>query len=508
MYDLVVIGGGSGGLNVAMTAAQVGARVALIEKERPGGECTFTACVPSKGLVQAAKLAHQVRGAGLFGLRTGPLEVDFPAVMQRIHSVVEGIAVGESPEVLRARGIDVYHGSAAFAAYDTVGLDDGTLIPGRRFVIATGSRPAVPEIPGLAAAGFLDNTRLWSLGAAPESLIVIGAGPTGIEFAQCFARFGSRVTILADSSQILPRDDPQAAEALAQLLRAEGLTIHLGVEITQVEVRGDQKVCVYRDAATGATAEASASEILVAAGRLAQVEGLNLEAVGVHAGPQHGVEVDDYLQTHSARVYAIGDVLQRDQYTHAAEREAAVAFQNAVLRLRKRMDYSTIPWATFSDPEVAGVGLSEAQARAEQREFRVYRVPFAEVDRARIDGRTDGFAKVVASPGGKVLGATIVGADASLVLQEFTLAIQKGLGLGDIAATVHIYPTSASVARRLANQFLATRLERGLIQTALRLFYGFNPRIAATNGAAEAETETAEESGREEHAAAAPAPGH
>jgi pyruvate/2-oxoglutarate dehydrogenase complex dihydrolipoamide dehydrogenase (E3) component len=506
MYDLVVIGGGSGGLNVATAAAQVGARVALIEKERPGGECTFTACVPSKGLVQAAKLAHQIRGAGSFGLRTGPLAVDFPTVMQRIRSVVDEFARAESPEVLRARGIDVYHGSAAFAAYDTVRLEDGTTIPGRRFVIATGSRPAVPEIPGLADAGSLDNTRLWSLAKAPESLIIIGAGPTGIELAQCLARFGSRVTILADSPQILPRDDPEAAEELARLLRAEGLTIQLGVEITQVEVRDDQKVCLYRDPATGATAEASASEILVAAGRLAQVEGLNLEAVGVHADPQHGIEVDDYLQTHSARVYAIGDVLQRDQYTHAAEREAVVVFQNAVLRLRKKMDYETLPWATFSDPEVAAVGLSETQARAEQREFRVYRVPFAEVDRARIDGRTEGFAKVVATPGGKVLGATIVGEDASLVLQEFVLAVQKGLGLGDIAAAVHIYPTYAGAAGRLANQFLATRLERGYVQTALRLFYGFNPRVAATNGAAEAET-TAEPA-HEEHAGAEHSHGH
>jgi pyruvate/2-oxoglutarate dehydrogenase complex dihydrolipoamide dehydrogenase (E3) component len=462
--------------------------------------------VPSKGLVQAAKLAHQIRGAGSFGLRTGPPVVDFPAVMQRIRSVVEGIAHQESADVLRGRGIDVYHASAAFAGYDTVVLDDGTMIPSRRFVIATGSRPAVPEIPGLAESGYLDNARLWSLGRSPESLIVIGAGPTGIEFAQCFARLGSRVTVLADSRQILPRDDPEAAGALAQVLRAEGLTIHLGVEITRVEVRGEQKVCVYRDAATGSTAEAAASDILVAAGRLAQVEGLNLEAVGVHADPPHGIEVDEYLQTHSARVYAIGDVLQRNQYTHAAEREAAVAFQNAVLRVRKKMDYDTIPWATFSDPEVAAVGISEAQARAEQREFRVFRVPFAEVDRARIDGRTDGFAKVVATPGGKILGATIVGEDASLVLQEFTLALQKGLGLGDIAAAVHIYPTYAGVARRLANLFLATRLERGLIQTALRLFYGFNPRVAATNGAAEAETGA--EPAHEEHATAEPAQGH
>jgi pyruvate/2-oxoglutarate dehydrogenase complex dihydrolipoamide dehydrogenase (E3) component len=487
MFDLVVIGGGSGGLNLATAAAQVGARVALVEKERLGGECTFTACVPSKGLVQAARLARQVRGAGPFGLRTGPLEVDFPAVMRRVRSVVEDFAREESADVLRARGIDVYHGTAAFEAYDTIRLDESTRIPSHRFVIATGSRAAVPEIPGLADAGFLDNMQLWSLERLPESLIVIGAGPTGIEFAQCFARFGSRVTILADSPHILPRDDPEAADELARILGDEGLTIHLGVEITQVEVRGDRKVCIYRDPATGTTAEVSGSDILLAAGRLAQVEGLNLEAVGVHADLHHGIEVDDYLQTHSSRVYAIGDVLMRHQYTHAAEREAAVVFQNAVLRLRKRMVYETLPWATFSDPEVAGVGISERQARAEHREFRVYRVPFAAIDRARIDGRTDGFAKVVATPAGKILGATIVGADAGMILQEFVLALEKGLGLGDLARAVHIYPTYAGVVRRLANQFLATRLQRRFVQTALRFFYGFNPRVTATNGAADEE---------------------
>jgi pyruvate/2-oxoglutarate dehydrogenase complex dihydrolipoamide dehydrogenase (E3) component len=493
MYDLVVIGGGSGGLNVAAAAARVGAKVALVEKARLGGECTFTACVPSKGLVQAAKLARQIRGAGTFGLRAGPLEIDFPAVMNRVRSVVEGFAQGESPDVLRAKGIDVYHGVAAFESYDTVRLDGTTPIASQRFVIASGSRPAIPAIPGLDQAGYLDNTTVWSLAKLPERLIVIGAGPTGIEFAQCFARFGAKVTILADSPRILPRDDPEASQHVAGRLRADGLAIHLGVEITKVELRGDHKVCEYRDTATDSLSEAAGSEILVATGRLAQVDHLNLDAVGVHGDPQHGIEVDDYLQTHSARVYAIGDVLLHHQYTHAAEREAAVAFQNAVLRIPKKMDYTTLPWATFSDPEVAAVGLNELQARSEQRDFRVFRVAFDQVDRARIDGQTDGFAKVVATPSGKILGATVVGEDASMILQEFVLALEKGLGLGDLAAAVHIYPTYAGVVRHLANQFLATRLEKGFVRTVLRLFYGFNPRVVASNGAADDEVESPQE---------------
>jgi pyruvate/2-oxoglutarate dehydrogenase complex dihydrolipoamide dehydrogenase (E3) component len=486
MYDLVVIGGGSGGLSVASAAAKVGAKVALVEDQRAGGGTTLSACVPSKGLVQAAKRLQQVRSAGAFGLKVGPVEVDFPAVMARARSVAEGFARGASDESLRARGIEVYHGSATFEAYDTVRVDAEKAITGYRFVIATGSRAAVPAVPGLSEAGYLDDRSLWSLSALPESLLVIGAGASAVEFAQCFARFGSKVTIVADAPRILPDEDSEAAGYVGDCLGDEGIELRLGVEITKVEVRGDRKVCVIREVATGATGEVAGSHLLLAAARLARVDGLNLEAAGVHGEPEHGIAVDDYLQTHSARVYAIGDVLMRQQYAHAAELEAEVAFANAVLRRRRRMDYSTIPRVTFSDPEVAGVGLTEHRARTERPEHRVYRVPFAEVDRAQIDGRIDGFAKVVATSGGRVLGATIVGPEASLLIQEFTLALEKGLGLGAIAAATAIYPTYASIAPALARQHLATRLERGVVQTALRYFYGFMPKVAPGNGAADA----------------------
>ncbi len=473
MYDLVVIGGGSGGLRVATAAARVGARVALVEKKRLGGEGTLAGCVPSKGLVQAAKLVRQVRSAGSFGLRTGTVDVDFPAVMKYVRSVVEGFAVDESDEVLRARGIEIYHGSAAFEAYDTVRIDGTTTVLGQRFVIATGSRPAIPEVPGLSEAGYLDDIRIGSLERLPESLTVIGSGPSAIEFAQSFARFGSQVTILASSPRILPQEDLEASECLAGVLKAEGMTIHLNVEIAKVEVRSGKKACVFRDTVTGSTGEVASMEILVESGRVAQVEGLNLEAVGVHADAQHGIEVDDYFQTHSSRIYAVGDVLMREQWAHAAEQEAAIVFQNAVLRKYKKLHHESIPRATFSDPEVASVGISEAQAVAESRDHRVYRVPFTEVDRARIDRRTAGFAKVLATPGGKILGVTVVGDEAALILQPFVLAMEKGLGLADIAAAVPIYPTYAGAARSLADQFLATRLEKGFFQTALRFFYGF-----------------------------------
>ncbi|HEV3166219.1 MAG TPA: FAD-dependent oxidoreductase [Isosphaeraceae bacterium] len=479
MYDLVVLGGGAGGLNVATAAARVGAKVALVEQSRLGGECTFTACVPSKALIQAAKLAHQARTAGAFGIRTGDVNVDFAAVMARVRSVVADFGGGDSAEILRSKGIDVYFGSPAFEAYDTVLVDGQNRLEGRRFVIATGSRAAIPAIPGLAEAGYLDNVSVWNLTERPESLLVIGAGPVGIEFGQAFARLGSQVTILTDAPHILPREDPEVSDRVQALLEAEGIRFHTNVAVTGVTVDAGKKVCKFRNKADGATFEAARSQILVATGRLANVEGLNLEVVGVHADPEHGIEVDDYLQTHSRHVLAIGDVLGRWEFTHAAEREAAVAFQNAVLRIPKKMDYSTIPWATFSDPEVASIGRLSPPAQSDAiPETRTFRVELANVDRPRIDGQTSGFAKLLATPGGKILGVTIVGPEASCVLQEFVLAMEHNLTLSDIMGTVHTYPTYAGVARKLANQFGASRLEKGYVRTALRWFFGFEPKNA------------------------------
>jgi pyruvate/2-oxoglutarate dehydrogenase complex dihydrolipoamide dehydrogenase (E3) component len=483
MYDLVVIGGGSGGLEAAKAAARVGASVALIEQRPPGGVSRFGACLPSKGLVQAARIVKQIQRAGEFGIETAAPRVDFPAVMTRLRRLGELSAADDSDEVLRAKGIDVHHGTAQFDAYDTVLVDGSKRIEGQRFVIATGSRPASPPIPGLSEAGCLDETNVWSLAEVPESLVVIGGGPVGLEFAQVFARFGSKVTVLTDQARLLPREDPEIAGHVACMLTGEGVTIKIGVTVTKVETRGNQKVCIYEEGDAQAPGEAAGAAILCAAGRLANVEGLNLEGVGVHADPQHGIEVDDLLQTHAPRVLAIGDVLLRNQYAHAAEREAEVVFQNAVLRRRKKIDYSHLPWATFLDPEVATVGISEAQAKADQLEPRVFRVAYEHVERARIDGQTLGFAKVVASPAGKILGATILGAQASLILQQLVLAMDAGIGLGALARTTQIFPTYARIVRDLAEQYRGTRLEKGFLASALKFFYGFQSRTAASESA-------------------------
>jgi pyruvate/2-oxoglutarate dehydrogenase complex dihydrolipoamide dehydrogenase (E3) component len=476
MYDLVVIGGGAGGLSVATAAARIGASVALIERAKLGGECTHSACVPSKTLIRSARAAHEVRIAGRFGIRVvGPV-VDFPAVMERVRSAVAGFAREETVEALAAKGIDVFSGAAAFEAYDTVVVDGPHRISGHRFVIATGSRPAVPPIPGLREVGYLDNESIWSLTELPDSLVVVGGGPVGIEFAQAFARLGSKVTVLADGPRILPREDAEISERVRVVLAAEGIAFQLGVEVTAAAARAGGTVFQYRSRATGDRFEVECAQVLVATGRLANVEGLNLDRLGIPATREHGIDVDEFLRTSAPNVWAIGDVTGRYQFTHAAERAAAVVFQNAVLRLHKRMEYSTIPWTTFTDPEVATVGLTEANARRQDPAARVFRLELEALDRARIDGATDGLAKVVTSGSGHVLGVTILAPEAGAVIQEFVLAMERGLTLGDLMEVVHSYPTYGGIVHRLALAHGATRLEQGLVRAALRWVYGFESR--------------------------------
>jgi pyruvate/2-oxoglutarate dehydrogenase complex dihydrolipoamide dehydrogenase (E3) component len=520
MYDLVVIGGGAGGLHVAKAAARVGARVALVDKDRPGAAGSSAVCVPSKGLAQAAKLAGQFRGAARFGLRAGTLDVDFAALMGHVRAVAEDLASRDSAAALEKLGIDLFEGSATFEAYDTLTVGGSRSLSAHRFVIATGSRPAVPELPGLAEAGYLDEQSLLSLADPPAHLIILGSETVAVEFAQAFARLGSKVTVLSPSPAILSSYESQISDFVQRSLTIDGVSFELGVDVTKVEVRGGASsfqpeapahdppataaggaiVCKFTQRSTGLAGEASGSHLLVATGRLANVEELNLQLVGVHGDARHGIEVDECLQTHSTRIFALGDVLLRHPFANAAEREGDVVFQNAVLRLKKKIDYSRLPVAAFVDPEVASVGVTEDRARVEQMPAKVYRVEFSEVDRARIDGRPDGFAKVVVTPTGKILGATVAGEDACMILQEFVLAIEKGLSLRDLAAATPIYPTYGAVARQLAEQHLATRLDTGFWAKALRLFYGFAPRADAGNGATEHSEPPAQPAGLHAHA--------
>jgi pyruvate/2-oxoglutarate dehydrogenase complex dihydrolipoamide dehydrogenase (E3) component len=484
MYDLVVIGGGAAGRSVAAAAAKVGARVALIEKDRLGDKNSAAVCWPSKGLIQAARLAHRLAGTARFGITTAAPQIDFSAVMAQVRTIALTLAARSSDEILAQNGVEIHRGSAAFSAYDTVQVD-GKLFPSHRFVIATGSRPVAPEIPGLAECGYLDADSIWSVSALPESLTVITTEPAGLELAQCFARLGSKVTVLSGLDSILPRDDLEAASLVTQHLTDEGLIVHTGVEVTRALAQDGEKVCTFREKATGKAGEAASAALLVTAGRMANVEGLELETVGIHADAAHGIEVDEYLQTHATRVYAVGDVLLKHFSAHVALQEATTAFQNAVLRIRKKIDYATIPWSTFTDPEVAGVGMTEARAKALEIPCRAYRVGFDTIDLAVIDGQTDGFAKVVATPGGKILGATVAGGDSSMIIHEIALAMAKGLPLQELASAVPIDPSYGCVLRELAVQAKAGKMEKGYIQTALKLFYGFMPRAGSGNGSSD-----------------------
>ncbi|WP_169976579.1 dihydrolipoyl dehydrogenase family protein [Tautonia rosea] len=477
MYDLVVLGGGSGGLNVSGAAAAVGAKVALIEANQLGGECTFTACVPSKALIHVADLARRIHHAERYGITVSAPAIDFGRVMSRVRSVVSSFAVSDI-EAMQARGVEVISGRGRFEAYDTVVVDETRPIQGRAFVIATGSRPAIPPIKGLEAANPLTNETIWTLTDRPESLVVIGAGAVGLELSQALARLGVEVTIIETAPRILPQEDPEVSNRLRACLESEGIKIFTNAEIDTIECRDDGKVVHFVDRQTGNSYQALREMLLVAAGRRANVESLNLDAVGIEADPERGIPVNAYLQTYARRIYAIGDVIGRNQWTHAAEREAAVVFQNAVLGIPKRYDESVIPRTTFTDPEVASVGRTSGFDASES--VRILQVEYEELDRARIEGRTQGFAKVVVTPSGKLLGATILGDNAALVLQEFVLAMDQGLTLHQLLNTIHPYPTHAGLVRALATRFASTRLEHGLTRAALRIVYGYEPASGIT----------------------------
>jgi len=394
--------------------------------------------------------------------------------------VVDEFAGRVGDDALRAQGIEVFRGEPSFEAYDTVLLDGKTRINAQRFAIATGSRAVVPKIPGLAEVGHLDSGSVWTLNERPQTLIVVGAEPTGLELAQAFARLGSRVTVLVDSDQLLPWEEPEVAGALQARLAAEGIEIRTGGEISRVAKRDGQVVCSWRSHGGGTGGDVVGTHLLVAAGRLANVEGLNLEAVGIHTDAAHGIEVDEYLQTRSARVYALGDVLQQPRLAQATERQVEVVFQNAVLRLSRKFDDAALPRVVFVDPEVATVGLTEAAAGERHPELLVFHARFEDLARARIEGRTEGFAKVVATPSGKILGAAIVGEQASLILQELVVAMEHGLSLGALAATPQASPTYAGVVRQVASQFAATRREGSLVRSAWKWVLGFNqPRTGS-----------------------------
>jgi pyruvate/2-oxoglutarate dehydrogenase complex dihydrolipoamide dehydrogenase (E3) component len=456
-YNLVVIGAGTAGLVTAAGAAGLGARVALIERGLMGGDCLNVGCVPSKALIRAARAAADVRRAGDYGVAVPPgARVDFGAVMERMRRLRAGISKADSAARFRDLGVDVFFGSARFSGRDAVDVA-GTRLPFKRAVIATGARAAAPPIPGLAEAEYLTNETVFGLTELPRRLAVIGAGPIGCELSQAFARFGAEVSLLEGQAQILAREDRDAALRVQRALRGDGVRLLLGAKIERVETRAAEKIIHFeRDGAAGRLA---VDQILVGAGRSPNVEGLGLEGVGVACDARAGVRVNDRLETTNPRIYAAGDVCSDHKFTHNSDVQARIVIQNALFLGRARASALAMPWCTYTDPEIAHVGLGERDARARGIGVRTFVQELGEVDRAVLDGEAEGFVKVHVRAGtDRIVGATIVARHAGEMLPELTLAIAHGIGLGKIASVIHPYPTQAEAIRKLGDAYNRTRL--------------------------------------------------
>ncbi len=454
-YNLVVIGAGTAGLVTAAGAAGLGAKVALVERHALGGDCLNVGCVPSKGVIRAARAAYEASHSDDFGVRTAGVTVDFAAVMERMRRLRAGIAHHDSASRFRELGVDVFLGEARFTGRDTVKVGEKTLHFARA-VVTTGARAVVLPIPGLKEASPLTNETVFDLAVLPQRLLVIGAGPIGCELAQSFRRFGSEVTLFNDVGHILPREDPDAAAILQAQFSREGIHLVMNAAIKRVELRGGEKVIHYEQG--GEVKEVAGDAILLGVGRAPNVESLGLEAAGV-AYDRTGVKVDDRLRTSNRRIFAAGDICSPYKFTHAADAMARIVIQNALFFGRKRASALTIPWCTYTDPEIAHVGLYEAEARKKGLDVTSLTVLLGEVDRAILDGQSEGFARVHLKKGAdKILGATIVASHAGDLLAELTLAMTAGLGLASIGSSIHPYPTQGEVVKRLADAYSRSRL--------------------------------------------------
>ncbi len=467
-YNLVVLGAGTAGLITALVASSLGARVALIERHLMGGDCLNVGCVPSKAVIKAARTVHDARSAGKLGLDVSDAPPDFAAAMERMREIRSRISHEDSARRYRDEfGIDVYLGEARFLGQGRVDVD-GTELQFKRAVVATGARAVAPGIEGLAEAGYLDNETVFTLTERPRRLAVIGAGPIGCELAQSFRRLGSEVAILEMGPHILSREDADAAAIVQEAFVRDGVELVLGCSIERVSKRGDEKV-VHVRCSEGRERAIVVDEILVGAGRAPNVEGMGLETVGVRFDPRKGVEVDDQLRTSNKHIFAAGDCCMAWKFTHAADAAAKIVVQNALFFGRKKLSDLVMPWCTYTDPEIAHVGLYAHQAAERGIEVDTYEAPMADTNRAVTDGEEEGFAKIHVKKGtDQILGATIVASHAGELITPVTLAIQQGIGLGTFGNVIFPYPTQAEVLKRAAGQYTRTRLT----PTVARLFGG------------------------------------
>ena len=462
-FDIAIIGAGSAGLTAARFAARLGKRVALIEANRIGGDCTWTGCIPSKALLHAARVAHTARNAHRYGINTGEVHVDFATTMDWVRNAVASVFALETPGVLRSEGIEVVEGRAEFQDPRTIAVGDRE-ITARHFLICTGASPFIPPITGLDAAPYLTYETFWDLESLPARLIVIGGGPIGCELAQACQRLGSQVTIVEALDRVLPNDEPEASEIVAASLQRDGLGLRLAAPVDSVKPGFDSSGVEVN--AGGRSIEGDA--LLVAVGRRPNLASLAMDRAGIDHSPR-GISVDDSLRTNVKHVYAAGDCAGGFQFTHYAGFQGAMAVRNMLLPGRSPGRPQHPPWATFTDPEVAHTGYTEAQARQQFGDkVRISVLPMAQIDRAVTEDTSEGFIKVVQRPNGKPLGATVVGPRAAETLQAWALAGDNGLKMADVAQTMQAYPSLATGNQQLAWEAYLESLTTGFIGKVVR----------------------------------------
>ncbi|MBI5446313.1 MAG: FAD-dependent oxidoreductase [Deltaproteobacteria bacterium] len=476
-YDIGILGGGAAGLTAASGAAQFGAKAILIEKATAlGGDCLHYGCVPSKTLIRTASVWAQTRRAAEFGLPELALpQVELGAVMDRVRSVIEKIQEHDSPERFCRLGAEVRFGTPRFVDDHAIEVD-GARLTARSWIVATGSSPAVPPVEGLAGIPYWTNQTVFSQRELPSRLLVLGGGPIGLELAQAFQRLGSKVIVVEFVDQILGPEDADLAEILRGRLEAEGMVILTGTKGLKAETAGaGVRLTVAPASGEGETRVLEADALLVATGRRPNVEGLGLDAAGVTYSPK-GIPADARLRTNQGHVYACGDVNGVLPFTHIAGYEAGIAVSNAVLRLPRKADYSKAPWCTYTDPEVASVGLNEKRARKEGVEYRVLESRFAENDRALAEAEPLGKIKVLVSPKGKLLGCQLIGVHAGELIHEWIAALNGGVKLSTLAGAVHVYPTLSEISKRAAGDYFAEKLFSDRTKAVLKLLFHLKGR--------------------------------
>ena len=455
-YNLVVVGAGPAGLLTALNAAKLGAQVAIIERDRFGGACFNVGCIPSKAIIRTSRLYGEMRNAENFGAQVpAGISVDFPAVMERMRRVRARTSRRVSVHRLSSAGVDVYFGEARFAGPDAVEVE-GKPLRFKRALVASGARPKLPSIPGIAAAGYLTNENVFDLAECPRRLLVLGGGPLGCELAQAFCRLGSQVSIAQNDPIFLGNEERDAAQILSDALARDGIGIHLNTETVSVRTEGNQKIVDL--VSNDYKFTLAVDEILVGIGSAPNVEGMNLEAAGVQYDKEAGILTNDYLQTSNPRIYAAGDVCSEKKFPHIEAAAADLVVHNALFWGRERLSALAIPWCTYTDPEIAHVGFYVTEARARGIPVKTFTVMMHDVDRAITDGEDQGFVKIHVKEGtDKILGATVAASHAGEMISEISLAMNAKIGLSALARVNHPYPTQAQAIKMAADAYLATR---------------------------------------------------